>query len=227
MRGKTYKAIKEKAPKEAVAVTEAVAFIKENARKSFDETVEVHVRLGIDPEKSDQMVRGSVDLPGGAAKAKRIAVITSDETEQKAAQDAGAQVVGGKELIDKIAKEGKIDADIVVATPDMMPEIAKVARVLGPQGLMPNPKTGTVSPKPGSVVKELLAGKLSFKMDQLGNIHEAVAKTSWEAPKIEQNVTALLGAIRAVRPTTMKGKLIMGVSLKSTMGPAVKVSFSD
>lgn len=223
MRGKIYKATKEKVPTEAVEVKAAVSFLQEHNRNKFDEMVELHVHLGIDPEKSDQMVRGEVTLPAGSPKEKKIAVFTDDPALAAAATKAGAVVVGGEELLAQITKDGSLDADVTVATPEMMPKIAKVARILGPKGLMPNPKTGTVTPDPAKVVTELRAGKVSFKMDNLGNIHEAIAKLSWDAEKISQNVTALLMAIRATRPTTAKGEFIRSATLKSTMSPGVKI----
>lgn len=220
---KVYKKIKEKVPKEAVDIQTAVTFLKENARTSFDETIELHVHLGIDVSKSEQMVRGQVVLPSGSAKAKRIAVFTADSAQKKAAQEAGATLVGGEELVTAIAEKGMLEADVAVATPDMMIKIAKVARILGPQGLMPNPKTGTVTPEPAKAVKELMGGKVSFKMDQLGNIHEAVGKASWEAEKIAANVTTLIEAVKQSRPAGMKGQLIKTVTLASTMSPGIRV----
>lgn len=216
--------VQEKKFSEAVNLAVAVNFLKENARASFDETIELHVHLGIDLIKSDQIVRGSVVLPGGAPKSKRVVVFTADSAQKKAARDAGAVLVGGDELIDHIAKKGSLDADVAVASPDMMAGIAKIARILGPSGLMPNPKTGTVSPAPAVVVKELIAGKLSFKMDTLGNIHEAVGKASWDAEKIITNVEAVVEAIKQVRPAGMKGQLIKTMTLASTMSPGIRVA---
>lgn len=188
----------------------AVKQLKEQPKRKFDETVEVHVHLGVDPQKSDQSVRGSVSFPSGAPKQKKVVVIKNDAASEK--------------LLKDIEVSGSLDADIVVATPDMMPKIAKVARILGPKGLMPNPKTGTVSSNPDEVVKELAGGKVSFKMDQLGNIHEAVGKVSWDAAKIEANVQALLEAVRAVRPASAKGEFLKKIVVKSTMSPAIHVT---
>jgi len=210
MSGKTYKAAKEKFPAEATDLEAAVKALKENARQKFDETVEVHMHLGIDPQKSDQMVRGSVTLPAGTPKQKKVVIIKNDAASEK--------------LIAEIEKSGSLEADIVIATPDMMPKIAKVARILGPKGLMPNPKTGTVTPNPEEVVKELAGGKVSFKMDQLGNIHEAVGKLSWDAEKIVRNVQALVEAVRAARPAGARGELVKKVVVKSTMSPAIRVT---
>ncbi len=226
MSGKLMKKIKEKLSAGPHDLAAAVAFLQENKRSSFNETIELHVHLGINPTKSDQMVRGSVVLPAGAPKQKRIAVFTNDTTVGKAAQKAGAALVGGDELIEQVATENKLDADITIATPDMMPKIAKVARILGPQGLMPNPKTGTVTPDPAKAVQELSSGKLSFKMDQQGNIHESIGKADWEAKKIIANAQALLDAIRQNRPAAAKGELIKRVTISSTMGPGIKITLS-
>lgn len=223
MRGKTYKAVKEKAPQQA-SLAEAVTFLKENTRSNFDETVELHVKLGIDPSKSDQIVRGSVQLPSGTPKQKKIAVFTADAKQQEAAKAAGATIVGGDELIQQVIENGTLDADITIAAPDMMPKLAKAARILGPKGLMPNPKTGTVTPEVDKVVQELAAGKLSYKMDQLGNIHEAIGKASWEADKIQANAQALLSSLIAARPASTKGEFIKSATLALTMSPGVKVA---
>jgi large subunit ribosomal protein L1 len=224
MRGKKYQAIKTQVPVELVDISTAVAFLKEHVQSKFDETVEVHIRLGVDASQSEQMVRGNVTLPHGSPKEKKIVVFTADTGKQAKAKEAGATLVGGEELITKIASQGSLEADVTVATPDMMPKIAKVAKILGPQGLMPNPKTGTVTPDPASVVKELKAGKVSFKMDNLGNIHEAVAKVSWDSEKIIANTQALIVALRASRPAAQKGEFLRSVTLKTTMSPAIRIS---
>lgn len=221
---KTYNKIKEKFPREAVDIQTAVSLLKEHTRASFDETIELHVHLGINVGKSDQMVRGQAVLPSGSAKNKRIVVFTADATQKKAVLEAGATLAGGEELVKMIAEKGSLAADVAIATPEMMPKIAKVARILGPKGIMPNPKTGTVSPEPASVVVELMAGKISFKMDALGNIHEAVGKAHWEADKITANAAALLDAIAHARPAAMKGQLIKTVTLSSTMSPGIRVN---
>lgn len=221
---KVYQENKNASPTDAVNLQSAVDFIKAHARTSFDETVEIHVHLGIDPQRSEQMVRGDVVLPSGAPKKKRIAVFAEGEDEQAAAKQAGASIVGGDELIKAVQEKGTLDADIAVATPAMMPKIAKIARVLGPQGLMPNPKTGTVSPDPARVVKELTGGKLSFKMDQLGNIHEALAKVSWDADKIIANAIAFIEAVKQTKPAAAKGKFIQSITLASTMSPGIKIT---
>lgn len=191
-------------------IAAAVAKLKEQPKRKFDETVEVHIHLGIDPQKSEQAVRGSVSLPSGAAKQKKVVIIKNDAVSEKVIAD--------------IEKNGSLDADVVIATPDMMPKIAKVARILGPKGLMPNPKTGTVTPNPDEVAQELAGGKMSFKMDQLGNIHEAVGKLSWDAEKIVANIKALLEAAHAARPASAKGEFLKTIVIKSTMSPAIRVT---
>ncbi len=226
MRSKTYQAIKEKAPTEAVDIDTAVTFLQEHARQKFHETVEVHVRLGIDPSRSDQTVRGTVLLPAGAVKQPRITVIAQLADERTKAQQAGATVVGGEELIEAIVTSGTLDADVVIATPAMMSKIAKVAKILGPKGLMPNPKTDTVAANPAEAVKQLLSGKVSFKMDQLGNVHIPVAKLSWDKAKIVANSKAVLEGITSARPAAARGQLIKSVTIKSTMSPAVRVAYS-
>lgn len=223
MASKRYNETKEKLPTEATDVATAVAALKTHAHTKFDETVELHVHLGVDYSKSDQTVRATVQLPGGAPKQKNVAVFAETDA-QEAAKAAGAAIVGGEELIEKVTKEGTLAADVVIATPAFMPKIARIARILGPQGLMPNPKTGTVTPDPAAAVKDLLGGKLSLRMDQLGNIHEAVGKVSWEADKIISNIQAVIEAITAARPAGAKGQLIRTCSIKTTMSPAVRVN---
>lgn len=224
MAGKKYKDLQAKLPQTAVAVSEAIDALKTHVVSRFDPTIELHVHLGVDPQKSDQMVRGQVTLPSGSPAKKRIVVITEDINLQQSAKESGAVQVGGLDLIEQIAQAGTLDADLVVATPNIMPKIAKVARILGPKGLMPNPKTGTVNPEPSVVVREMMSGKTMFKMDQLGNLHEAIGKLSWEADKISANVTALLAALRSARPTASKGQFIRSAYLKTTHSPAVTLA---
>ncbi len=224
MRGKTYKKIKETLPAEAVSLDAAVDLLKQHARAKFDETVEIHIRLGIDPEKSDQTVRGSVALPGGTVKKQKIVVFTDSPSDVEALVNAGATTVGGEELIAEILKSGALEADVTIATPAMMPKVAKVARILGPKGLMPNPKIGTVSPKPLEMVQKLMSGLVSFKMDQSGNIHAAVAKLSWDKEKIILNANAFIQAVKAARPQAAKGEFLKGVYIKSTMGPSLRLA---
>lgn len=226
MRSKSYKAVKEKIADTAMDIATAATFVKENARAKFDETIELHITLGVDPQKTDQTVKGSVVLPGGTPTQKRVAVITADTEKQEAAKKAGAVLVGGDEVIADIEKNGLSDIDVVIATPDMMPKIAKVAKILGPKGLMPNPKTGTVTPDVVKAVEELAAGKINFKMDSQGNIHVALAKVSWDVAKTEQNVHAILEAVRAARPQNQRGEFMKKIVLKSSMSPAVRLTIA-
>ncbi len=224
MRSKAYKAVKEKTSETAIDIASAVAFLKEHTRKSFDETIEIHMALGVDASKQEQAVRGSVVLPSGTPKQKRVMVVSADAKKQEDAKKAGASVVGGEELIANIEKNGIADIDVVIATPDMMVKLAKVARVLGPKGLMPNPKTGTVTPDVATAVAELAAGKVAFKMDQQGNMHGAIGKASWDADKTTANVIAFVDAVKAMRPATQRGEFFRKIVLKTSMSPAVRVS---
>ena len=203
-------------------ITEAIAEIKKNAKAKFDESVEAHFRLDIDPKKSDQQVRGVAVLPNGTGKSVKVVVFTT--TQKKEAEAAGAELVGGEELIDKIKSSGKIDADVAIATPEMMPKLATVAKILGPKGLMPNPKNQTVTPKVTEVIEALKKGRADFKNDNSGNIHQAIGKVSFEDAKLEENFKALLEAVRKAKPEGAKGKFIKNVSICSTMGKGVQVN---
>lgn len=222
-RGKRYQAAQKERPTETVSLNEAVRFVKERATAKFDETIEVHIRLGVDPKKSEQTVRGTAMLPHGAPSSVRVAVFTDDARLQAAAGAAGADLVGGTELINAVAAEGSLAADVAVTTPDMMSALARVAKILGPRGLMPNPKSGTIGADPAQLVKSLKRGKISFKMDGSGNVHAAVAKASWELAKIEENTRLLIEAVRNARPAATKGEFLRAVNISSTMGPSVRV----
>jgi len=223
--GKKYRAMLEKLDKNKVyALEEAVKFVKENKISKFDESVEVHVKTGIDPKKSDQNIRGTVSLPHGTGKSKKIVVITS--TSQDIAKKAGADIVGGEEMIEKI-KSGKIfekgGFDILVATPEMMPKLAPVAKILGPKGLMPNPKTDTVTTKVKETIEALKKGKAAYKNDNSGNIHQSVGKVSFEDSKLIENIKAFIESIEKAKPAGLKGKLIKNISICSTMGAGLKI----
>jgi len=202
-------------------ITEAIAEIKRNAKAKFDESVEAHFRLDIDPKKSDQQVRGVAILPNGTGKSVKIVVFTT--TQKKEAEAAGAELVGGEELIDKIKSSGKIDADAAVATPEMMPRLATIAKILGPKGLMPNPKSQTVTPKVTEVIEALKKGRADFKNDNSGNIHQAIGKVSFDSAKLEENFKSLLEAIRKAKPEGAKGKFIKGIAVCSTIGKSVRI----
>lgn len=226
-RGKKYRSVAEKIDRNQVyTLEEAVKFLKENKISKFDESVEVHVRANIDPKKSDQQIRSTVNLPHGTGKSKKIAVITT--TAGKEAKEAGADIVAGEEFIEKIksgkAFSGKEKFDILVATPEMMPRLAPVAKILGPKGLMPNPKTDTVTTKVKEAVEALKKGKAAFKSDNSGNIHQAVGKLSFDDAKLIENVKAFVDSVEKARPASFKGKLISNISLSSTMGVGLKIA---
>lgn len=210
--------------KKLYTLKEAVALCKENAKAKFDETVELHVRLGIDTKKSDQQVRTMVVLPHGTGKTKRIAVLAKGEHAQDA-QKAGADLVGGEDLVEDILK-GKMDFDVLVATPDTMRDLAKAAKILGPRGLMPNPKAGTVTFDVATAVKELKAGRIEFKADAYGIVHVPVGKASFDAEKLFTNAKAVLDVINKVKPSTSKGVYVRTISVSSTMGPGLHVDTS-
>jgi large subunit ribosomal protein L1 len=187
--------------------------------------VEIHAKLGIDPKKGEQQVRGTISLPHGTGKTKRVAAFVNGE-KMKDAKEAGADIVGAEEVIDELAKSGKIDFDIAVATPDMMPKLAKVAKILGPRGLMPNPKTDTVGTNVKKMVEELKKGKISFKNDDTGNVHISVGKASFSETQLTENINAALDALRKAKPASAKGSYFGNVTLSSTMGPGIKVQVS-
>lgn len=216
--------MKKAIPSQPISIDEAVAWLKANVKTKFDSTVEVHIRLGVDAQKSEQMVRGQVVLPAGAVTKPAIVVFTDDAAAQKEAMAGGAEAAGGVELIEQIKKDGSLRADITIATPSMMPKVAQIAKILGPQGLMPNPKTGTVTDQPAAVISELLAGKISFKMDQLGNLHQAVGKISWDEEKITLNTKTFLDAVKAAKPSASRGEFLKSVFLKSTMSPSLPLN---
>jgi large subunit ribosomal protein L1 len=204
---------------------DGVALVKKCATAKFDETVELHVRLGVDPKQADQQVRGTVGLPHGLGKSKKVAVVTQGE-KQKDATAAGADVVGGAELVDQIAK-GFLDFEVLVATPDMMRDLSKLGKVLGPKGLMPNPKSGTVTMDVGKTVKELKAGRVEYKVDDYGIIHVPVGKASFEPARLAGNVKAVMEVLIKAKPASAKGIYLMSVTLSSSMGPGVKLDTSQ
>lgn len=202
-------------------LSEAVALVKELANTKFNESVDVAVKLGVDPRHADQMVRGTVVLPHGTGKEVKVLVLTRGPKEQEA-KDAGADYVGFDEYIKKI-QEGWLDFDVVVATPDVMPEVGKLGKILGSRGLMPNPKSGTVTMDVGKVVKELKAGKIQFRVDKAGIIHASIGKASFDAQKLIENFKALLSMILRLKPASAKGQYVKSIYLSSTMGPGIKI----
>lgn len=224
--GKRYRQIAGKIDRDKTySVDEAAAMVKDLATAKFDETVEVHFRLGIDPRKSDQGVRGTVALPHGTGRSVRVAVITQGDRVADA-QSAGADVVGASDLIDRIAG-GFMDFDAVVATPDMMAQVGqKLARLLGPRGLLPNPKSGTVGPDVAGMVRGLKAGRIEFRNDKTGVVHAPIGKASFEPTNIAENLRALQGALEGAKPAAAKGVYIRSVYLTTTMGPSVELSLA-
>ncbi len=200
---------------------EAVRLVKETAKAKFDETIEIAVRLGIDPRHADQIVRGTVSLPHGTGRAVRVLVLTKGP-KQTEAEEAGADYVGFEEFIQKI-QEGWLDFDVVIATPDVMAQVGKLGRILGPRGLMPNPKSGTVTMDVGRAVQEVKAGKIDFRNDRYGIIHAAIGKASFAAEQLTENVKAFVDALLRLKPPAAKGQYIRSVTLSSTMGPGIPV----
>jgi large subunit ribosomal protein L1 len=201
---------------------EAVPLLQQVKYAKFDETVEVTLRLGVDPKHADQMVRGTVVLPHGLGKSKRVLVIASGEKVREA-QDAGADIVGGEDMVEKIQKENWTDFDAVVATPDMMKSVGRLGKVLGPRGLMPNPKTGTVTFDIARAVQEVKAGKVEFRTDKTALVHVPVGKMSFTSDKLVDNATTLITSVIRAKPAAAKGKYIKGATLSSTMGPGISI----
>lgn len=204
---------------------EGLRLVHESARAKFDETVDMAVRLGVDPRQADQNIRGTVVLPHGMGKTVRVLAFAKGEKEREA-QEAGADIVGAEDLIKKIS-EGWLDFDKAVATPDMMGAVGKIGKILGPRGLMPNPKTGTVTLDIAKAVKEIKAGKLEFRVDKAGIIHAPIGKVSFGADKLLGNARAVLTSIVRAKPASAKGNYVLGVTLSTTMGPGVKIDLTQ
>jgi large subunit ribosomal protein L1 len=224
-RGKKYKAAAEKAPEGVVELEEALTFLKDNPLGKFDETVDLAMRLGIDPKKSENTIRGSVSLPHGSGKSVRVIVFASGPAAD-AAREAGANEVGYEDLLERV-KGGWTDFDVAIATPDAMQEVRKLGRVLGPRGLMPNPKTGTVTDDTAAAVTASKAGKVEYRMDRHGNINVPVGKLSFDVQKLQENTDAVVSSVKSDRPASAKGTYIKRCTISSTMGVGVHVNITD
>lgn len=209
----------------AYDVDEAMGLVVETAKAKFDETIELHVRLGVDPRQADQQVRGVLVLPNGTGKTKRVLVIAKGE-KADIAQQAGADYVGAEEMVAKIQNENWFDFDVVITTPDMMGVVGRIGKVLGPKGLMPNPKSGTVTPDVAKAIAEVKAGKVEYRLDKTAIIHCPIGKKSFGKEKLAENFNALMDAVVKAKPAAAKGQYIKSVAVSSTMGPGIKVNFT-
>ena len=219
--GKKFAAARQQVPDRAHTIEDAIPLMQKVKFAKFDETVELALRLGVDPKHADQMVRGTVVLPHGLGKSKKVLAIAGGE-KQREATEAGADHVGGEEMVDKI-QGGFMDFDAVVATPDMMRAVGRLGKVLGPRGLMPNPKTGTVTFEIANAVKEIKAGKVEFRVDKTGIVHAPVGKTSFDAPRLLANAQALVDSVVKAKPAAAKGRYVKSITVSSTMGPGVRI----
>jgi len=204
---------------------EAIKIVKENANAKFDESVDIAVNLSVDPKRADQMIRGTVVLPNGQGKSIRVLALCKPDREDEA-KKAGADYVGLEEYVEKL-KSGWSDIDVIMATPDVMSEVGKLGKILGPKGLMPNPKAGTVTFNLAQAVKEVKAGRVEFRVDKYGILHLAVGKSSFDAPKLQENIEEFMRTVVRMKPPAAKGQYIRGITISSTMGPGVKVDRSD
>ena len=222
--GKKYVEASKKVDKTiSYSIEDAIKLAKETAITNFDGTIDVALNLNIDPKKQDQQLRGSLVLPNGSGKTKRILVLAKGE-QAEVAKTAGADYVGDKDLIEKIRTENWLDFDIVVATPDMMPEVGKIGKILGTKGLMPNPKTGTVTPKVDGVIADIKKGMIEYRTDSNGNIHALIGKVSFDSKALEENLRYVVSTISKSKPSSVKGALIKNISISTTMGPGIRVA---
>ncbi len=219
--GKKFQAAKEKVEAKLYTLEDAISLLQQIKFAKFDESIEIAMRLGVNPKHADQMVRGTVVLPHGLGRSKRVLVIAGPD-KQKEAEDAGADTVGGDEMVEKI-QGGWMDFDAVVATPDMMRSVGKLGRVLGPRGLMPNPKTGTVTPDVAKAVGEIKAGKVEYRVDKAGVVHAPIGKASFAAENLVANANALVSSVIKAKPSAAKGKYVKSIAVSSTMGPGVRI----
>lgn len=222
-RGKRYRSAIDKLDREKLYdLDEAMGIVKDNATAKFDETIEISVRLGIDPRHADQQVRGAVVLPHGTGKSRTVVVFAKGDKAKEAAE-AGADYVGEDELVQKI-QQGWLDFEVAVATPDMMSKVGRLGKILGPRGLMPNPKTGTVTNDIEQAVQEIKAGKIEYRADKAGIVHAIIGKASFSLDQLKENYTTLVGTLIKVKPTAAKGQYLKSIAVSSTMGPGVKIN---
>jgi large subunit ribosomal protein L1 len=224
--GKQYQSAAKQVEQKEYLLEQAVPLLQKIKYAKFDETVELHLRLGVDPKHADQMVRGTVVMPNGLGKSKKVLVVAGGD-KQKEAEEAGADFVGGEDMVNKIQSEGWTDFDAMIATPDMMRSVGKLGKILGPRGLMPNPKTGTVTVDVAKAVKEVKAGKVEFRVDKTGIIHAPVGKTSFATEKLVENAATLINAVLKAKPAASKGKYVRSATLCSTMSPGISIDVTE
>jgi len=224
--GKKYESARKQVEARDYPLTQAVPLLQKIKFAKFDETVEIHMRLGVDPKHADQMVRGTVLMPNGLGKSKTVLVIASGD-KQREATEAGADFVGGEDMVNKIQSESWTAFDAVIATPDMMRSVGKLGKILGPRGLMPNPKTGTVTTDVAKAVLEVKAGKVEFRVDKTGIIHAPIGKASFAAPKLVENASSLITAVLKAKPSAAKGKYVRSATLCSSMGPGIAIDMTE
>ena len=224
--GKKYTAAAKQVERRPYSLEDAVPLVQKEKFTKFDETVELHMRLGVDPKHADQMVRGTVVLPNGLGKSKRVLVIASGDKIREA-EEAGADFVGGDDMVEKIQKQNWLDYDAVIATPDMMRSVGRLGKILGPRGLMPNPKTGTVTMDVGRAVREVKAGKVEFRVDKTGVIHAPVGKVGFATDKLLENASTVIQAVIKAKPAVAKGRYVRSATICSTMGPGVSLDVTN
>jgi len=224
--GKQYQSAAKQVEQKEYLLEQAVPLLQKIKYAKFDETVELHLRLGVDPKHADQMVRGTVVMPNGLGKSKKVLVVAGGD-KQKEAEEAGADFVGGEDMVNKIQSESWTDFDAMIATPDMMRSVGKLGKILGPRGLMPNPKTGTVTMDVAKAVREVKAGKVEFRVDKTGIIHAPVGKTSFATEKLVENATTLINAVLKAKPAASKGKYVRSATLCSTMSPGISIDVTE
>ncbi len=208
------------------SVEDAVKLVKETSSAKFDETVEIHMNMNLDTRKADQQLRGAIVLPNGTGKSQKVLVLAKGD-QAKAAKEAGADYVGDNDMIEKIEKENWFEYDVIIATPEMMPMLGKIGKVLGPKGLMPNPKTGTVTMDVKKAVEDTKKGKVEYRTDSFGNIHGIIGKVSFDADKLAENLTTFVSTILKLRPASVKGNYVKNISISSTMGPGIKIDVNS